>query len=110
MSIYVLAAESYPTVVRACGTATVLSFGRIGAFIAPVLYEFLLSTCGTHEAFFYLSAGLMLVCFVLTASLVPETFRGVLVYTDPTFQETVPIAANVKTTHGTMPLREDMSC
>jgi len=110
VSIYVLAAESYPTVVRACGTATVLSFGRIGAFIAPVLYEFLLSTCGTHEAFFYLSAGLMLVCFVLTASLVPETFRGVLVYTDPTFQETVPIAANVKTTHGTMPLREDMSC
>jgi len=110
VSIYVLAAESYPTVVRACGTATVLSFGRIGAFIAPVFYEFLLSTSGTHEAFFYMSAGLMLVCFVLTASLVPETFRGVLVYTDPTFQETVPIAANVKTTHGTMPRREDMSC
>ena len=58
-----------------------------------------------------MSASLMLICFVLTAALVPETFRGVLAYTDPTFEETFPIAAGFKTTatHGAVPPREDMT-
>ena len=88
-----------------------MSFGRIGAFLAPLCYEFLQSTFGTHEAFFYLSAGLMVICFVLTAAIVPETFRGVLAHTDPTFDdETVPFATSIKPSHGTVPQREDMAC
>mmetsp|Transcript_14042 Transcript_14042/g.26244 ORF Transcript_14042/g.26244 Transcript_14042/m.26244 type:complete len:478 (-) Transcript_14042:26-1459(-) len=108
VSLYILAAESFTTMVRACGTATVLSFGRIGAFSAPLCYEFLLSSFGTHKVFFYLSAFLMMVCFVLTAALVPESFHGVLAHTDPTFhQETFPIS-EPKPSHGTMPLREEV--
>lgn len=41
VSLYVLAAESFPVMSRASGTALVLSCGRLGAFPAPVIYEFL---------------------------------------------------------------------
>eukprot|EP00931_Biecheleriopsis_adriatica_P027561 TRINITY_DN16565_c0_g1_i1.p1 TRINITY_DN16565_c0_g1~~TRINITY_DN16565_c0_g1_i1.p1 ORF type:complete len:479 (-),score=81.48 TRINITY_DN16565_c0_g1_i1:31-1467(-) len=76
MSLFVLAAESYPTEVRARGTALVLSCGRIGALVAPVAYVMWRKEHG-YESFFGWGCGsLMLVCLLLTYLLVSETFSG----------------------------------
>mmetsp|Transcript_1245 Transcript_1245/g.2583 ORF Transcript_1245/g.2583 Transcript_1245/m.2583 type:complete len:462 (-) Transcript_1245:54-1439(-) len=99
ISLYILASESFPAEIRATGTATVISFGRIGAFAAPVVYAHMLSATGSYKFFFLFCAGLLFTNLLMTVILIPETFRGRPV---PEDDERVAFAEQGKTSHGTM--------
>ncbi|CAJ1344250.1 unnamed protein product [Effrenium voratum] len=99
VSLYVLAAESFGPAVRASGTALVLAVGRLGACVAPLFYELLVTTWSSL-AFFYTSAGLMLLCALVTLVFVPETFCFVA-------KEATPLATNHKL-YGSV--REEVNC
>ncbi|CAE8585887.1 unnamed protein product [Polarella glacialis] len=58
ISLYTFAAESYPVAARATGTAVVIGVGRIGAVLAPLVYQGLHDATGSHQAFFILVAAL----------------------------------------------------
>jgi len=97
ISLYILASESYPAEIRATGTATVLGTGRIGAFMAPVVYEYMTQSTGSHALFFLCCTGQMLVCLLVTAIFIPETFPA-----RPKPDERVAFAEYGKDSHGTM--------
>lgn len=97
IALFVLIAESFAAPVRATGTAVVLGVGRLGASLAPVVYEALTNSFHTYLAFFYTSAFLMLACFACT-SWVPETApRG-----SSTRSEAALLREDLKASHGTM--------
>mmetsp|Transcript_75023 Transcript_75023/g.160693 ORF Transcript_75023/g.160693 Transcript_75023/m.160693 type:complete len:510 (-) Transcript_75023:15-1544(-) len=59
--IWQYAAESYPTIVRATGCSVVFSVGRLGAILAPMLFEHLTRHGGNHCTYYMLCS---VVCFV----------------------------------------------
>ncbi|CAD7952855.1 unnamed protein product [Amoebophrya sp. A25] len=59
------AMETYPTKVRATGTAVAVGSGRCGAIFAPLIYERLTEATGTHVLFFFFVVGLMFVNLLL---------------------------------------------
>eukprot|EP00931_Biecheleriopsis_adriatica_P027562 TRINITY_DN16565_c0_g2_i1.p1 TRINITY_DN16565_c0_g2~~TRINITY_DN16565_c0_g2_i1.p1 ORF type:complete len:470 (-),score=70.91 TRINITY_DN16565_c0_g2_i1:57-1466(-) len=100
ISLYVLAAESYPTEVRASGTALILSFGRIGAFLAPVAYS-IWRQHHSYQSFFSLcGGGLMLACLVVTHFLVSETYYGAWPFKSRGADERLNFATDLAPSHG----------
>lgn len=67
--LYVFAAESYPVAVRATGTALVMGFGRLGAILSPLVYEWMARDGGGHSSFFILAACLTLASVAALAPL-----------------------------------------
>jgi len=76
ISLYTFAAESYPVAARATGTAVVIGVGRIGAVLAPLVYQGLHDATGSHQAFFILVAALAAFSFGATWSWTLETYCG----------------------------------
>ncbi|MGH9239409.1 MAG: MFS transporter [Vicinamibacterales bacterium] len=63
-SLYALAVNIYPTVLRGSGTGSALAFGRIGAAAAALIVLLSFAVDGTHVLFFFLWAGAMTCVFV----------------------------------------------
>jgi AAHS family 4-hydroxybenzoate transporter-like MFS transporter len=59
---YALAANVYPTSVRATGVGTAVAFGRVGAVLSAAAGSKMLDL-GGHAYYFALMAGAMAVCF-----------------------------------------------
>jgi putative MFS transporter len=76
--VYCYSTEVYPTVVRTTGGAFCLAFGRMGAIIAPTVFEHLLFTTGSYAAFFNLTAGLCAINAMMVLFLPFETQGCVL--------------------------------
>jgi MFS family permease len=54
--VYQYAGEIYPTETRATGTSFCIGSGRLGAMIAPLVFEGFQNLTGSHMPFFYLVA------------------------------------------------------
>jgi len=73
--IYQYTTEVYPTNCRAAGTSVAFSAGRVGAIIAPVVFENMLWRAGSWYPFFFLMAAISMSISVLVIFLPFET-RG----------------------------------
>ncbi|CAD7948063.1 unnamed protein product [Amoebophrya sp. A120] len=62
---YVMAIEMFPTSVRATGMAVALAGGRIGAIVAPSLYEKILLVTNSPAAFFFFLIAMLGINFFL---------------------------------------------
>lgn len=71
--VYVYSTEVYPTVVRTTGGAFCLAFGRLGAILAPAVFENLAQITGNHAAFYNLTAALCAINAMLVMWLPYET-------------------------------------
>mmetsp|Transcript_14239 Transcript_14239/g.31558 ORF Transcript_14239/g.31558 Transcript_14239/m.31558 type:complete len:477 (-) Transcript_14239:179-1609(-) len=98
VSLFVLAAESFDTQIRATGTALALGVGRLGACLAPMVYEFTTNSFGTYQAFFHMSSILLILCLIFTAAFIPETAGKT--WLRPT--ESTPLREDIKASHGTI--------
>jgi len=67
--VFIYYSEIYPTVARSTGFGTTLTFGRIGAICAPMLYEYLHAATGSSDTFFYIVMVATIGNFGLFASL-----------------------------------------
>lgn len=76
--VYCYSTEVYPTVVRTTGGALCLAFGRMGAIVAPTVFEHLLFMTGSYAAFFNLTAGLCAINAMMVLFLPFETQGCVL--------------------------------
>jgi AAHS family 4-hydroxybenzoate transporter-like MFS transporter len=72
---YALAANVYPTTIRATGVGTAVAFGRIGAVISAAAGSRMLDL-GGHAYFFTLIAGAMAVCILGLAAVQRHIRRG----------------------------------
>lgn len=76
--VYVYIGEVYPTELRATGSAVCIAFGRVGATISPLVFEYTTSTTGSFACFFYVLA-VMTLCNLLMIDFLPyETFNAPL--------------------------------
>lgn len=91
--VFVLYAEVFPTVARATGFGTTMTFGRLGAIVAPPLFEAVRDKVST-DAFFYLVMVAIVCNFGLFAGL-HETKDLKLedVFKDEGTAEQMPISA-----------------
>jgi putative MFS transporter len=71
--VYQYSAEIYPAFARTTGNAVCVSCGRLGAILAPMVFEGLLAHYGRFSAFFLLLALLAAMNFVLVLFLPFET-------------------------------------
>jgi hypothetical protein len=92
--VYVYAAEIYPTVVRATGSALCIAAGRVGCIIAPLVYENLHYATGSHTLFFSLTAGLCAINAILVLFLPYET-KGKLLQDHLDDEESKPLAISL---------------
>eukprot|EP00929_Paragymnodinium_shiwhaense_P010702 TRINITY_DN115575_c0_g1_i1.p1 TRINITY_DN115575_c0_g1~~TRINITY_DN115575_c0_g1_i1.p1 ORF type:complete len:508 (+),score=56.12 TRINITY_DN115575_c0_g1_i1:122-1645(+) len=58
--VYIFATEVYPTLTRSMGSSFVISTGRFGSILAPILYEVLME----HSSFNAFAAIMMGICLV----------------------------------------------
>lgn len=91
---YTYTSEVYPTVARTTGGALCLAAGRIGAMVAPSLYESLIVLTGGYSGFFCATAALCTSNAVLVLFLPFETKDAVL---QDYQMEQQPIASNTNT-------------
>lgn len=56
--IYQLAVEYYPTIASSTGGAVIIGGGRLGAVIAPLIFETMRSLTGSWTSFYYLLCGM----------------------------------------------------
>ncbi len=74
--VYAYTPEVYPTVARGSGTGWAAAFGRIGAFVAPLIVPVIYSTYGEKTGYGYIFAlltGVFAVVAVVVALLGKET-------------------------------------
>lgn len=71
-TIWVFAAESYPTAVRGTGTSTVLAFGSLAGGLAPWVFGLVLAAAGAATMFTILACLFAVV--ILAAWFLPESF------------------------------------
>lgn len=76
--VYQYASEIYPTETRATGASFCIASGRIGAIIAPLLFEGIHSSLGSWNMFFYLLMGVCIINFLSIGFLPFETADKVL--------------------------------
>lgn len=77
---YIYIGEVYPTVVRSTGSSVNIAFGRVGATLSPLLYEYLRHWTGSFEVFFYFQACTTLINLILVEFLPIETYNAALMH------------------------------
>lgn len=69
--IYTLVAQAYPTNLRTTGSAVCLGCGRLGAIVAPMIYELLQHHFGHAQAFFIFISTICFINLFLVVSIDP---------------------------------------
>ncbi|CAJ1338101.1 unnamed protein product, partial [Effrenium voratum] len=55
--VYACACTAFPVAVRTTGTAACIAGGRVGGILAPLIFEQLMESFGSWEAFFFFLTG-----------------------------------------------------
>jgi len=87
--VYQYAAEIYPTQARSTGSAFNLAVGRLGAMLAPIMYECLQNVFQSFSGFFFFAAACACLNFLLIDTLPFETAGTLLADSEPLHQDPV---------------------
>jgi len=89
VAIYQYVTEIYPTQARNTGSAFSFAGGRLGAMLAPIMYECLQNAFQSFAAFFFFAAACACLNFLLIDTLPFETAGTLLADNEPLYQDPV---------------------